>query len=179
MPDSDGKRVFFSRYSPRAVYCADIEKGTVKEVFGPKSKTRAAIDWDPDSTNDPLALSPDGKYLVIGAPNTAIVWDLEKKQDRFVCQVSKNAPCKSAAVSADGRQMVTAADTVELWDFHTGAHVTQLWADRHFWSSEPSEVAFSADGAFLVVGGGHAADFEVWRTSDYSHPIIPEPTPTR
>jgi WD40 repeat protein len=174
--DSDGTHAFVATSPPdnSVIYRVDIEKGTTDEVFGPGCQTHATIKWNSDWI-EPFAVSTDGRYLVVRAGLTTLVWNLEKKQDRFLCSRAAGETCGPAAVSPDGAKLVTGSGTVELWDFRSGKHIRRLWA-RGTVRGSSRFAAFSPDGKFLVAGITEAVGFPshllVWRTSDYSSPVV-------
>ena len=176
--DGDGAHLFVATSPPdeSAIYRMDIEKGTTEEVFGPGCQTHATINWKFELI-EPLAVSPDGKNLVIGAGTTGVVvvWNLEKRQDQFLCSLAAKNTCSVAAVSPDGAELVTAPLTVELWDFRSGKHIRELLA-RGVVPGHPEALAFSPDGKFLVAGFGNGIDFPsylvIWRVGEYSNPTV-------
>ena len=118
--------------------------------------------WDADtgelseelpSTDRPLrtaALSPDGRWVAGAAWQRVPVWDADAGE--LVREL--DVPGMSVAFSPDAEQLAVAGDdgTASLWEPATGRQRQQL---RH--AATVNDVAWSADGRFLVTAAGDGA----------------------
>jgi WD40 repeat protein len=153
-----------------SIHRVDVNTGAVEVVVPPHSRM---ITPRADTISS-LALSPDGKDIVIAAPLGAFAWNLSTGTERFVAHLGTECSCLSVAVSPDGTQMATLGGTVEIWDFRTGKRIRELKLAKM--SASPFKVLFSPTGAYLAVMLSSAVEFPgqmvVWRVADYDSPII-------
>jgi len=112
-----------------------------------------------------LAFHPDGKTLISGGYQQALVWDLNNaKLARRIGPLAGQV--RALAFSADGRTLAVAvgvpgrSGAVTLLDFETGA-ATTLEETK----DEVLAVALSPDGRFLAAGGTDAV-VRVWDLAD-------------
>jgi WD40 repeat protein len=102
-----------------------------------------------------LALSPDGKRLITahydmhGNGTRLRVWDVDS--GRPVREFLEGVLARSVAFSADGKQIVTSSDSVDVWDAATGKRLhagpRELSGGSQFHSNRAS---FSKDGKYVV-----------------------------
>jgi WD40 repeat protein len=105
----------------------------------------------PQSKNCPaIALSPDGKQLVVAVDYAAKVYDIGKRLEYFELKGHKG-PVWAVAVSPDSTTIATGSwdGTVKLWDSRTGRERnTFKWPIGRVYS-----LAFAPDGLRLAAGG--------------------------
>jgi WD40 repeat protein len=110
-----------------------------------------------------LALSPDGRRLVVGGgriarSGEAIVWDLQSGE-RVHQLVSDKEAVRGVAFSPDGRQIVVVGTgrRAEIYDADSGARLHDLKGHEHWvYAAE-----FSRDGSLLVTASEDASA-RVW-----------------
>lgn len=104
-----------------------------------------------------LAYSADGRFIVAGGDNVAVLWDTNTNR---VVQTFEGHSfiVKAVAISADGKQVLTGSydKTAILWDTSTGQAIFTLAAGQGI--APITGVAFSPDGQYLLTGtsGGFA-----------------------
>jgi RNA polymerase sigma factor (sigma-70 family) len=158
----DGK-VLSSQQRPRAV---DLETGRNLEIA-----RLPAFDWDTH-----LALTPDGRTLLLASNKGVIVWDLkEGKEGRTLKEAGEEV-----VVTPDGKSIITNSGVLQRWDLTTGK---RLWRDTselgH--TGEVTVVAFSANGKRLVSASNDGTvrlwdattgkPLRVWRGHEGKRPI--------
>jgi WD40 repeat protein len=151
----------------------NLDTGVVETVFGPDRHGNVSVDWEVGSVLL-LAISPNGKRLVLGTWKCARIWNPQTAHEEFSCPLSTETLCDRAAVSPDGRQLATAGDEVEVWDFHSGKRIAK---PAHGMRGVGDCLTFSPDGTLLVAGASVSADspvsyIQVWRVADYSDVIV-------
>ena len=109
----------------------------------------------PQPKNCPaIALSPDGKQLVVAVDYAAKVYDIDKRQERFELKGHKGQ-VSAVAFSPDGETIATGSwdETVKLWDAATGRErATFKWPIGRVYS-----LVFAPDGLRLAAGGDRGA----------------------
>jgi WD40 repeat protein len=109
-----------------------------------------------------IAYSPNGNYILTVSNQESK--ELTRDKDRFLSlwdaqklSFVRNVKCGmkrivSAVFSADSRMIVSgnADKTIRVWDVETGREVARHQADKRY----TNHVAVSADGRYIVCGGG-------------------------
>ncbi len=111
---------------------------------------RDAIEFMQPKTCRAVALSPDGKQLVVAVDWEAKVYDIERQQVRFELKGHKGA-VSAVSYSPDGSTIATASwdEKVKLWDAATGRErATFKWPIGRVCS-----LTFAPDGLRLAAGG--------------------------
>ena len=101
-----------------------------------------------------VALSPDGKQLVVAVDWDVRVYDIGRRQERFELKGHKGA-VSAVAYSPDGSTIATGSwdFTVKLWDAATGRELaTFKWPIGRVCS-----LTFAPDGLRLAAGGDTGA----------------------
>jgi WD40 repeat protein len=106
-----------------------------------------------------IAFHPDGKSLVTGSEDKAIVvWDIDKGQPQKVL-LGQNKPIKALAISADGNWLASGSDEypILLWNLNTGRRVGDAFNEHDMavtslWLSPNGDmlVSTSKDGTAIV-----------------------------
>ncbi len=114
-----------------------------------------------------VALSPDGKTLVVGIQENAekltisLLDSNTGRELRRLWEHQGKVRSLKLAMAADGTIICSASDrTLRLWDLHTGKALHRL--DGH--EGEVRALAFSPDGQ-IIVSGGHEGTIRVWSVS--------------
>ncbi len=145
-----------------AVFCADGktilvggEKGRVnRERFVRRYEVRSGkLLWDfPESRDgcNSLAITREGRFVLVGGWQKAEVWDLESKQ-LVQGGLDHNRTVTAAAFSPDGAKLITGSDdyTAQLWDTRTGRPLGRPLG----MGKEIEGVAFSPDGKLVATVG--------------------------
>ncbi len=119
-----------------------------------------------------MALSSDGRYLVIGSEDTNIyAFDLMSSTPLW--SFSTGGAVKSVAISADGAYVVAGSTDYKVYLIH-GYNSTLIWSyeTQHTFSSANygvHSVAISADGYYIAAANGYPEGYFFNRTS--SSPI--------
>ena len=134
---------------------------------GPSSHIHVPLTWGLSNIVQPLAVSPDGRdlvvYVKIDGPveGDAVVWNLQTRAERLfvkgVCLV---------AVSPDGLHLAGSdRRTIGIWDFRTGERVGGCWCAVRSSESGPQGIwrlAYSPDGKLLVAAITRGLHFPSW-----------------
>jgi RNA polymerase sigma factor (sigma-70 family) len=92
-----------------------------------------------------LALTPDGRTLLLSRPDGVVVWDLAAGKELRTIATAK----EEALVSGDGKSFVTNDGLLERWDLASGKPLWTEYADRgHL--GEVWTLRFSPDGKRLA-----------------------------
>jgi eukaryotic-like serine/threonine-protein kinase len=104
-----------------------------------------------------LAPSPDGQWLLTGAPDGARVWHIAS--GRLERSFKHAAPASSVSWSPDGRHFACAFHdrVIRVWHAESGREMTQPLRTPF-----PVEAYFSADGERLVTWGWLEKTLQVW-----------------
>jgi WD40 repeat protein len=180
----DGKRIASASGTP--VGGGRQESGEVRLWDAASGKELLSFPGLPHWANT-VAFSPDGKYLVAGLGDLAVlapatpgevrVWDAATGREIHTFR-GHTFWVTSVAVSPDSRQLASAgADgTVRVWDLKTGQAVLTLRGHRRWVRA----VAFSPDGKLLASAGDDqivklwdaATGNEVLTLRGHSHPVL-------
>jgi WD40 repeat protein len=169
--DPNGRYVYFTYDGPEggSIRRVDLTTETVTDVIGPN--TRVTVPWRGPWGAGQLAVSPDGRDLVVSSRNGTLVWDLREGRERFLAHASR-----CVAISPDGLQvaLIDVRD-VDIVDLRTGKGIRQLKLDKPV-TENRGFVRFSSDGRLLAAGlnGGPPSPsyLQVWKTADYSHSVF-------
>jgi WD40 repeat protein len=113
-----------------------------------------------------------GNRLAVSDPLThdrALILDAERPADRAA--FSGHRKISGLALSPEGRWLAAAAwqgDGVKVWDRATGAGAAQLPGSRP--GANSTQVAFSPDGRWLVVGG--QGEYRFWETGSWQPGLV-------
>ena len=173
-PTPEARHTLYASYAePRPVPLAGHQKEVVNLAYTPDGRTlvssahdRSIRLWDvsdprrpaprgviPRSGSTAIALSPDGRLLVAGSPETFGVWDITDPAhpvERATVRTPRSITY-TVAVAPDGRTVATGGDegTLRLWDIGDPARPS-LTGTRSIGVTELSGVAFSRDGRTLA-----------------------------
>jgi WD40 repeat protein len=94
-------------------------------------------------------ISPDGRYVLSGAPDSFILWDIlqGKKIRTFAHPSAEITDTIAVAFSPDGKYFASGGKGTKLWDFATRQEI------RTFNNDRAVSIAFSPDGRYLLCGG--------------------------
>ena len=94
-------------------------------------------------------ISPDGRYVLSGAPDSFILWDIlqGKKIQTFAHPSAEITDTIAVAFSPDGKYFASGGKGTKLWDFATRQEI------RTFNNDRAVSIAFSPDGRYLLCGG--------------------------
>jgi RNA polymerase sigma factor (sigma-70 family) len=108
----------------------------------------AALDKrPPEAWDGPLAVTPDGKTMLVAGDQGVLVWDLVTgKAVRTLADAAE-----LLVISADGRSLLTSNGALQRWDLDSGKAVYPDTSARGH-VGEVIAVAFSADGKHLASG---------------------------
>ncbi|HUI42832.1 MAG TPA: WD40 repeat domain-containing protein, partial [Terriglobia bacterium] len=111
-------------------------------------------------TVNSVAFSPDGRQVVTGGDNLAVLWDLATGF-QIRAFIGHSSPVQSAAFSPTGRLILTASidGTARLWDVLTGKEVRRFDCGRAVTSA-----VFSPDEK-KVLTGTHDGTVQLWDAS--------------
>lgn len=148
---ADGRRAVSGSYD-KTVKLWDLETG----------QCLATLEGHSADVNS-LQITADGRLAVSGSEDKTVkLWDLESRTCRGTFEGHKNK-IHSVALSPDGKLAASTGfrdETIRIWDLTSGACL-QVITDKDS-GFDPISVAFSPDGARLVVGNSVTDD------NDYS-----------
>jgi WD40 repeat protein len=132
---SDGD--FLVEATAQGVVLTELVKGTRNVIVPPAGPISA------------LALSPDGKLLVLGSDNEIELWKVGDKAPATT--INAGQKITAVAIDASGRLLAAAREdrSIGVWDLKTGA--LQLELRKH--EQVINALAFSPDGRMLASGG--------------------------
>jgi serine/threonine protein kinase/WD40 repeat protein len=137
----DDRSLFAGTYDGK-VYCLDVETGT---PIGPP--------LDQGSSVGPMALTPDGKFLITRRDNSACIWKLAKGGFAGLDQQLAHDHVVSAVdCTRDGTTILTATagGVVQLWDARTREPLpVRLKHSGPVWTA-----CFSPDGKMILTSSG-------------------------
>jgi WD40 repeat protein len=174
---SSGERVTLEQaFVQRLAYSADgrsllsINGRGLVEVFDLASRKAVSSSFSGISDAEDVALSPNGKSLLIVSEGQAIhAWDLKAHRDRFASADAQSGPAKLLVLTPDGKTVVTggADKTVRLWDLGTGK------PSRALQLSGPVEgLAVSPDGRRLAAATYMFHQVFIWDLPPRGSPIV-------
>jgi WD40 repeat protein len=113
-------------------------------------RTYSLGDVSPDSSNQPIAFSPDGRYLGVPCGDSSIiVFDVEGRRVKHDFFVS-GAAAKAIQFSPDGSLFATAQNNqqINLWSLEDHRRVGYILAKK----ANATALRFSPDGRHLIAG---------------------------
>jgi WD40 repeat protein len=116
-----------------------------------------------------LALSPDGKTLVMNAGGAGFFEEPVRFWDTLTGELRKEFADKQhgahpVALSPDGSILAAGGKSIKLWDMRTGKLLRELSGYLKITES----IAFSADGRLLVSGGSYGT-VNAWEVATGRH----------
>src|SRR5207244_9263857 len=111
---------------------------------------------------------PDGQHVVsVGLEGLIIVYRITGMAAKTLQSIQAHAPgtVEAAALSANGRWLITEAGEVKVWDLEKGALVRKLEE-----ADALAGVALSADGKFALTTkhlGGHADSINQYKITEF------------
>ncbi len=209
---AEARQALYASYAePRPVPLTGHQKAVFNLAYTPDGRTlvssahdRSIRLWDvsdprhpvprgviPRSGSTTIALSPDGRLLVAGSPETFGVWDITDPAnpvERATVRVPRSVTY-TVAVAPDGRTVATGGDhgTLRLWDIGDPARPS-LAGTRTVDVTELGGVAFSRDGRTLAAahlipeGSQQGGKVTLWDVRDPRQPArlaeLPVPSAT-
>jgi len=153
----DSKRCFMcSEEHPISLW--EIE--TVKRLMTLKNKVGEALS---------LALTSDGRYLIVGNINGTIdLWDAETG-NKLKTMKGHTKRIVSITVCSDNKYLVSGAwdKTAKIWDIDSGTLIKSIEAH----DDNVNSVAISPDDRYIASGGDDGA-IKVWGTWKESHHLF-------
>jgi WD40 repeat protein/tRNA A-37 threonylcarbamoyl transferase component Bud32 len=125
-------------------------------------KELAAFHEAPEGSQSAIALSPDGRLVVLnGAQSSLRVWDVSAARPRCTLQDFSRGGTNSPAFSADSRTLAIGDEygLVRLWDTNTGRHRVTF---ECLAGSDVNSLALSPDGKMLATWGNDDKAVKVW-----------------
>ena len=117
-----------------------------------------------------LAFTPDGSKLASSSfDGTVNIWNAENG-DLIRTLDSGNGVVTGVAITADGRQIVSADNAIRIWDVDTGDQTSAT----DFWGSMVLDLEYSPDGTTLA-SLGWDGKLRLWNASDGTMSVIEEP----
>lgn len=106
-----------------------------------------------------LVVTPDGKRVVAAVDSTVKLWDIESGEELFTLKGHHNSQVSGIAVTADGRQAISASwdGTLKVWDLGRGQEVRTLPGHRGWVTG----AAITPDGE-CVVSSSWDNTLKVW-----------------
>ncbi|HUU39858.1 MAG TPA: hypothetical protein VMW42_02845, partial [Desulfatiglandales bacterium] len=93
-------------------------------------------------------ISPDGRYVLSGAPDSFILWDiLQGKKIQTFTHPTAMIDTTAVAFSPDGKYFASGGKGTKLWDLATRQEI------RTFNNDRVVSIAFSPDGKYFLCGG--------------------------
>jgi WD40 repeat protein len=146
---ADGRRILSTSYGDFMARVWDVETGEQISQF--------QVGKNPDS----ITFSADGKLAVGDDPdNNTRIWDAATGETVDVLETSDTGMTLRTTISPDGRQALMASQigVLRLWDVSTGKEIRQL----HGHEGQVIDVAFTADGRYIVSGAGADRTMRLW-----------------
>lgn len=157
-PSFSTSQVFSSDGLLVAVGCDICEKPWVRVIRAADAANAGSI---PANAGLPLAFSADGKWLLTGQDNVAIVYEVASGR-KLVQLAGHTEKLHFGEFSVNGERLVTRAtgeDTARLWDLRSGRQL-HVFGEK---AKPVSFAAFSPDGASIVTASKKIA--EIWSAS--------------
>jgi WD40 repeat protein len=139
----DEQRIEISK-EDQSIYEWDLNAG-----LAAIKKAGTGKGFPPDYTKPPNVNSPDGRLILQGKQNTAVLIEAATKQE-IHSLVGHSDLVLTATFSADGRYVATGSfdSTIRLWDTSTGKQIRNFTGHR----AAVLSIAFAAEGRRLVSG---------------------------
>ena len=131
-----------------ALFLSSCVPMTAKPVLNEKSTDMSREIKQKAPGVGPIAISPDGRYVLSGSWDSFILWDLLKgeKVQTFAHQGALMASI-SVAFSPDGKHFASGGKGTKLWDLAARQEI------RTFDDSLVRSINFSPDGRHFICGG--------------------------
>jgi len=137
---------------------------------------------DPSATNSitDVAFSPNGKWVLAGIGNSAILWETGSGQQ---IRTFNHSGIATTAFSPDGQWILTAGGVETIvWDANTGDRIERITTLKGRAEFITNSAAFSPNGKWMVVASSDGA-VRVWEVARLINPTptpisSPIPTPT-